>query len=253
MRGLCVGLAVAVASVMLFGTAWAEDIAPSPATRYSPDPTPMAADRDPCALFTPDATYVTHTIRMQLENRKVKMRVPVEYFEDRWDQQDGFEDTAQLFSVEIGTFLPVSRPETGRRNKQHIWNWMDFIVRDIKPLEEVAAMGATDWIRGNTRTKLSDFPRLPGPFGLVEIRSDGRQPDVGFRKDYFLAEAEGGKLEAFFTCSAPDGFINPGCQMLFRSNNMDTKASFRRAELSNWLKIKNDIDQFLACATSKNL
>ncbi len=79
---------------------------------------------------------------MQLEGREVSLRVPKQFFEDPWDFQSGFADTAQLFRVEIGTFTPVSRAETGRRNKRDVWNWMDFLIGHTIPLERMAVLSA---------------------------------------------------------------------------------------------------------------
>jgi len=45
-------------------------------------PTPIPDDLDPCWAFTEDAAYVKHTLYMQLEDREVQMRVPIDYFED---------------------------------------------------------------------------------------------------------------------------------------------------------------------------
>jgi hypothetical protein len=114
------------------------------ASPYRPPPPrcPLPADRDPCAAFTADADYVSQTLIMQLEGREVSLRVPKQFFEDPWDFQSGFADTAQLFRVEIGTFTPVSRAETGRRNKRDVWNWMDFLIGHTIPLERMAVLSA---------------------------------------------------------------------------------------------------------------
>jgi hypothetical protein len=244
--------AVLVALAFVANTTFADEAAPLP-SRLSQVPTPMPADRDPCALFTPDADYVTQTIIMEREHRRVQMRVPKVYFEDAWDRVDGFEDTAQLFSVEIGTMLPVSRPETGRRNTVGIWNWMDFVTRDSKPLEEISVLHATTWNRGSTYQSLTEFARLPGPFALSEIVSDGRPLLKGFRSNYYISENSSAQLHAFLECDEIGNVPSPGCQMFLRSGGMDVEVGFRRTELPNWEKIKQDVDQFLVCAISDDL
>lgn len=71
-------------------------------------PAPLrAADPDPCAAFTDSATYVSSTVIMQLEHRRVPLRVPIEYFEDRWDRVGWVETTSQLFSVDNNDFTPA--------------------------------------------------------------------------------------------------------------------------------------------------
>ena len=81
--------------------------------------TPAAAEAPvggPCAAFTPDADIVSSTIVMQLEHRRVPLRIPKEYFEDPWDRVGGVETTSQLFSVDVNDLTPVTRPQTAERN-----------------------------------------------------------------------------------------------------------------------------------------
>ena len=174
---LAVPVAIACGSLsILVSILWSTTALAEP---VSTKPTLLAEIHTPCIAFTDDADYISQSLIMQLEDRAVPLRIPRPFFEDFWDQRDGFADTAQLFRVEIGTFLPVSRAETGRRNKQDIWNWMTFVIGDRLPLEELAEY----YVEKDVNT-LRVPPLLPTcravmePFGLLSLRrGDGKQQD----------------------------------------------------------------------------
>ena len=217
-------------------------------------PTPIPDDLDPCFAFTEDATYVNHTIHKQLENRDIHMRVPIDYFEDRWDRKDGFRDTAQLFSVEIGSFKMVSRPETAERNKKGIWNWFTFLVSDHIPMEILAPRETERGIRGgNPDRPLADYERMPGPFGLQEIRSPSHQSKYKIEKNIYLAFDANGKLATILNCRAPGSVLQPGCEQFFEAAGLDVSVSYLRTELVHWSRFQADVTRFLTCATSSKL
>ena len=187
-------------------------------------PTPIPDDLDPCWAFTEDATYVNHTIVMQLEHREVKIRVPIDYFEDRWDRKDGFRDTAQLFSVEIGSFLPVTRPETAERQKKGLQGLLLVLISDHIPMEILAPREAERYVRGgNPDRPLEDYVRMPGPFGLEEIESpseeayDQNPPE----KRIYISEESSGALSAILNCNKPGFVLNPGCKHFFSAAGLD--------------------------------
>lgn len=217
-------------------------------------PTPIPDDLDPCWAFTEDATYVNQTIIMQLEHREVKMRVPIDYFEDRWDRKDGFRDTAQLFSVEIGTFKMVSRPETAERNKKGVWNWFTFLVSDHIPMETLAPRETERGIRGgNPDRPLSEYALMEGPFGLKEVRSPSHQSKYKIEKNIYLDFDTNGKLTTILNCRAPGSVLQPGCEQFFEAAGLDVSLSYRRTELIHWREFQADVTRFLTCATSSNL
>lgn len=219
-------------------------------------PAPLAANRAPCAKFTVDTNYISQSLIMDLEVATVPLRVPEQFFEDIWDRKNGFAVTSQLFRVEIGTFLPVSRSETGRRNRQDIWNWMTFVIGDRLPLEELAVLSAESFsgvTGGNLARKVDGYPRLSGLFGLAEILSDAPQPAAPFRTNTYLAESAEGGLAAVLSCNAPDSVAHPVCLHWFRAAGMDVKLEYRRTELADWQALQGDVTAFLDCAISAPL
>ena len=219
-------------------------------------PTLIPDDLDPCWAFTEEATYVNQTIIMQLEQREVKMRVPIDYFEDRWDRKDGFRDTAQLFRVEIGSFLPVTRPETAERQKKGLRSLLQILVSDHIPMEKLAPLQAELFVRGgNYDRPLEDYVRMPGPFGLQEIESpseeayDQNPPE---RRIYISVESSGA-LSAILKCHKPGFVLNPGCEHFFSAAGLDVSLSYDLFELPNWRRIQGDVTRFLTCATSSKL
>lgn len=217
-------------------------------------PTPISADLDPCWAFTKDATYVKHTLYMQLEDRDVQMRVPVDYFEDPWDRRDGSSDTAQLFRVEIRSFLPVTRPETAERQKQGFRSVLLILIGDQLPVDALAPREAERYVRGgNPDRPLTDYPRLPGPFGLNEIASSSKHSQREIQRTIYLSEDSSGAPSAIMNCQMPDAVPNPQCRHFFSAAGVDVSLSYDLSELANWKIIQNNVARFLMCATSSNL
>ena len=217
--------------------------------------TPLPESRAPCAAFTPEADYIEQTLIMQLEGREIGLRIPRVFLEDVWDLQPGFKDTAQLFRVEIGSFTPVSRAETGRRNKRGIWNWMTFTIGDKIPLDRLAVLYAelgSAVIGGDNSRDLASYTPMPGLFGLAEIRSDAPQPTPSFRTNTDISRAADGTRSAVLSCSFPGSVMNPVCEHWFRAAGMDVDLSYRRTELPNWQALQEDVTTFLICATRKH-
>jgi hypothetical protein len=217
-------------------------------------PTPISDDLDPCWAFSDDAIYVNHTIHKQLENRDIHMWVPIEYFEDRWDRKDGFRDTAQLFSVEIGSFKMVSRPQTAERKKKGIRSLLLVLVGDHVPMEILAPKEAERFIRGGDPDRpLAEYKRMDGPYGLEEIRSPSHQSKYKIEKNIYLDFDKTGKLTTILNCHAPDTLLNPGCEQFFEASGLDVSMTYDLSELPNWQILQEDVTRFLTCATSPKL
>ena len=236
------------AFALLLSTAACAELSPTA-------PSPLPATRAPCAAFTPEADYIEQTLIMDLEGREIALRIPRVFLEDVWDQRPGFKDTAQLFRVEIGSFTPVSRPETGRRNKRRIWNWMDFLITDWVPLDRIAVLSAesrSSVIGGNSARDLDSYAPAPGPFGLAEIRSDAPQPTPSFRTNTYVFRSEDDTLSAVLSCNVPGSVMHPICLHWFRAAGMDVQLTYRRTELPNWRALQDDVTAFAGCLTNTN-
>lgn len=216
-------------------------------------PIPLPATRIPCAAFTPDADYIEQALIMQLEGREIGLRIPRVFLEDVWDLRPGFKDTAQLFQVEIGSFIPVSRAETGSRNKRGIWNWMHFVITDWIPLEEIAEYGVEkDVITLRVAPTFPDLTRGAGPYGLVALgRGDGL-PLPPHQREVFVNLSPNGDLNAVLTCDTPQRANYPICLHYFRASGMDVELSYRRTELPNWQALQDDVTAFAGCLTKAN-
>lgn len=120
-------------------------------------------------------------IEMELEDRLVPMRVPKRYLEDRFDHTEGAVHGAQLFSVSVPTFEPITRQETGRRNAAGLpWDWMTFLVHDLLPLDQTVGLQLTlpisyaDIGKPRSVPDVHEFPNEPGPYGLTRIVAPDR-------------------------------------------------------------------------------
>ena len=221
-------------------------------TAATAEPIPLPTTRAPCAAFAVDAEYVSRFLVMDLEGGNVPLRIPIQFLEDFWDHNQGFADTAQLFRVEIGTVQPVGRKESGRRNREGIWNWITFVIKDVLPLERLAVLSAESWsavIGGDQARRLESYAPSPGPFGLAEIRSDAPQPTSDFRTNTYIAKSNDGVLTAVLSCNALGSVPYPGCQHWFRATGMDVELSYRRTELPNWQALQEDVTAFAECLT----
>lgn len=203
----------------------------------------------PCNAFSLDADYVNSTIVMQLEKREINIRVPREYFEDPWDLVNGFRDTSQLFMVEIGSFLPVSRQEAGKRNKRGIWNWITFIVGDTISLSEIARQRAD--LFGSEQPEIENYTVRPSDFGLTLVETKDSSLSRTPRNDLFLyyRSPERREIETVIQCTSPNDKTRPHpiCSQFFRSSGMDVELTFSRRELKSWKQLQYDVTQFLSC------
>ncbi len=212
------------------------------------------AEADPaavaCHAFTPGAEYTDSTVVRQLEGGEVTLRVPAEYFEDLWDRRGGFRDTAQLFRVEIGTFEPVSRRETGERNRQGIWNWMPFVVGDLVPLPQIAAITAEPFVIPNP--PVTSYAMRPGEHGLTWLDTPFASDKADARDDVFIDPADHATMATVISCDSPldPALLSPGCRQSFRAAGLDVQLSFRRTELARWREFQAQVTAFLTCATS---
>ncbi len=232
--------ALVVGFLGLTGVALAEDALPEP--KWG----------DPCARFTPDASYVTSTIIMRLEKREVHLRVPIEYFEDAWDRVDGFADTAQLFSVEMGSFDPISRPEASERKKRgERRRPMTFLISDVVPFDRLGPIRAEQFMMpGPDGKHLSQYPRHAGPFGLSQIFSSGFEASLDYQNDVFVAEGPNGDVRAIFDCRKPTNVMKPSCSQNFTVAGLDVQLTFDLSDLQHWDRLQSDVSKFLTCATT---
>jgi len=224
---------------------------PAAAMAESKCGTPLPELRDPCRAFAGETRLVQQTLEMDLEDRRVALRIPETYFEDFWDRRDGFTDTAQLFRVEIGSFEPVSRIETGRRNESGIWNWMTFVIGDFIPLEELAELHVEQDVSTlRMPPTFPDLPRTQGPFSLTSlVRGVDQRPRLHDR-EVFVSLDSVGSLSAVLTCDTPQTANYPHCSQWFRAAGMDVKLACRRVELPRWQALQHDVTAFLTCATA---
>jgi hypothetical protein len=217
-------------------------------------PAGAQTDADPaavaCYAFTPNAKYVDTTVVRQLEGGEVMLRVPVQYFEDFWDRAGGHRDTAQLFQVEIGSWEPVTREETGTRNAAGIWNWMHFVVGDTVSLEGIAVIEAGSFDPNTTPVSL--FPTRSGPEGLAWLDTPFAFDDEQLERDVFTDPAPPAALATVIACHSSANPANrfPNCTQHFRAAGLDTRVTYRRTELPRWREVQAQVTAFLSCATS---
>ena len=229
-----------------------------PDERNKQPPSVIDLSLDPCRYFTSDEPMVGFFIAMELEERRVPMRVPKRYLEDRFDHEEGAEHGTQLFSIEVPTFEPITRPETGRRNAAKLpWNWMHFVVTDQLPVDKTIGhklrlpISLEDIGKPRTTPDWRDFPHAPAPYGLTRVVA----PDRLGGEDLFVHLDEEGGLAGWMHCSVPglNRVRNGLCVHTTRLSGMDVLMSFRRTELPNWKIIHDNVAQFLTCATSDNI
>lgn len=206
---------------------------------------------DPCALFEGNDDVVTFFIDMDLEGGEVEMRVPKVFLEDPHDHQDGVCHGSQLFRVMIDNFLPMTRRQTSEFNRAGTWErgkprYTWFVVGDILDLDRIAALSLKRMLPKTPERPISDYEFVPFDHGLLKaVPSDGE-----VQKDVFLAYSNEGDLSSVLTCSADGTVTYPFCTHFFRSSEMDVQLNFAKPYLSEWQKMRNDVDRFFSCATN---
>lgn len=213
---------------------------------------------DPCRYFTAEEPMVSFFIEMEHEDRLAPMQVPKRYLEDRFDHTEGAKHGTQLFRIEVTTFEPVTRRETGRRNAAALpWDWMNFAVTDQLPVDETIGktlqlpISVEDIGKPRTDPDWRNFRSETGPYGLTSVIA----PDRLGGEDLFVHYYEDGGLAGWMLCGVRgiNNTLNEGCSHTTRLSEMDVRISFLRTELSNWNIIYQNVAQFLTCATSENL
>ena len=217
-------------------------------------PAGAQTDADPdaiaCHAFTPDAEYVETTVIRQLEGGEVTLRVPAQYFEDYWDQRGGSRDTAQLFRVEMGSWKPVTREETGTRNTAGVWNWMTFTLGDVVALERVATIGAD--LFAAQEVPLAAYPPRSSPEGLAWLDSPYASDKKWPKWDVFVDPVPPAPLTTVIQCSSPLDPVSrsPTCTQIFRASGLDAQLLYGRTELPRWREFQAEVMAFAACARS---
>lgn len=242
-------------------SAHAEEVSQKPDRNLQP-PSEIDPTLDPCRHFTSDEPMVGFFIGMEHEDRLVPMRVPKRYLEDRFDHQEGAVHGAQLFRIEVPTFEPITRAETGRRNAANLpWDWMNFIVKDQLPLDQTAGLqlltlGLPFGDPRRIEERLNpphprDFPSEKGPYGLTRVIA----PDRLEGEDLFVHYNADGNLAGWMRCSVKGvgSTRNAGCDHTTRLSTMDVSIGYLRTELPNWEVIYDNVAKFLTCATTNNI
>jgi hypothetical protein len=205
---------------------------------------------DACALFTPDATYVTLAIEMDLEGREVQIRVPTDYFEDRLNPAKIQRTTSKLFSVEIGTFLPVTRPQTAEKHKAGLMDYMAFLVGDVVDLKQIA-LNRIEQYKVREKKPLAEYIAKPIDFGLYDVEMDHPYLQDEFAYNVYLDARPDEEFSAVISCDAPGTVLSPGCDHFFVAENLDVDVHYNRNYLPYWKEIQGSMSDFLKCSTPK--
>lgn len=199
-----------------------------------------------CQLFSEEVEFVEQILYMKQEKVRHRLRIPKIYFEDGWDRINGIEHEAQLISVSIDDFTPVTRADTAQLNKEGRITYMWFVMRDLIPLEERLPINLTYAYPGASRD-LTSFLEVEAEYGLTEFR-----PVVATdpNREAFVARENDGALRAILVCSRiqdfPDG--RPVCRHDVRINGIDVSISYPRAFMSEWTRIEESVSDFISCA-----
>ncbi len=202
-----------------------------------------------CRLFSEETAFVNQTLYMKQEDVRHELRIPLAYFEDRWDRIDGAEHEAQLLRVMIDEFTPVTRPETAQLNKAGRRDYMNFVLHDLIPLDERLPIDLTYAYPGAPRD-LNAFEEAPAEFGLVEV-----VPTVPMElsRQAFVARDSDNELTATLICSRPqdrpDG--TPMCSHDLRAHGIDIRISYPREFLNRWTEIQDGVSDFIGCAKTQ--
>ena len=208
---------------------------------------------DACWAFTPDVEMVAQTLYMPIENVSHELKVPVIYFEDRFDRVDGAVYEGQLFSIMNESFEPITRPETAVLNKENNRANMTFVIDDKVPLEQVLGIVAGELDRKVGRD-LALFEETDAEFGLSKVspkRWHDNPESVRTDTELFVGRANDRTVSAVISCNRVEGpNRNPGCNHDFRAHGIDVRANYRSSYLKDWRKIQSDISDFIGCATT---
>lgn len=213
---------------------------------------PLAAQTpSSCWAFTGDAEMVRQTLYMPIEDVSHDLKVPVIYFEDRFDRVDGAVYEGQLFSVMNESFEPVTRPQTAVLNRANNRAYMSFVIHDKVPLDQVLGIIAGELDRKVGRD-LALFEENDSEFGLSKvspIRWHDNPESVRTDREVYVGRATDRTVSAVISCNRVQGpNRHPGCNHDFRAYGIDVRANYRSPYLKDWQRIQSDISDFIDCA-----
>jgi hypothetical protein len=206
---------------------------------------------DACWAFTPDAEMVRQTLYMPIENVSHELKVPVIYFEDRFDRVDGAVYEGQLFRVMNESFEPVTRPQTAVLIRENNRAYMTFVIDDKVPLEQVLGIIAGELDRKVGRD-LALFDEADAEFGLSKLtptRWRENPADVRTDRELYVGREIGGAVSAVIACDRTDDpKRQPSYNHDFRAHGIDVRPSYRTPYQKDWQRIQDDISDFIGCA-----
>lgn len=206
---------------------------------------------DTCWAFTSDAEMVSQTLYMHQEDVSHDLKVPVIYFEDRFDRVDGAIYEGQLFRVMNESFEPVTRPQTAVLIKDNNRAYMTFVIHDFVPMEQLLAISAGSLDRKVGRD-LALFEETDAEFGLSKVtptRWRENPADVRTDRALYVGRDSGGAVAAVIACDrTTDPKRQPSCNHDFRAHGIDVRANYRSPYQKDWRRIQDDISDFIGCA-----
>lgn len=215
---------------------------------------PVSAETpEVCRFFDANAEMVTQTLYMHQEDVSHDLKVPIIYFEDKFDRVNGSVHQGQLFSVMNEDFTPVTRPQTAALIAAGNWAYMTFVLHDKVPLEQVLGIIAGELDRKVGRD-LANFEEIDAEFDLALVRPKrwrDNPSDIRDDKETFVGRDAAGDVSAVISCDLTDDpSRRPGCNQDFRAHGIDVRTNYRSEFLKDWRRLQTDISEFIGCAVN---
>lgn len=191
--------------------------------------------------------YVEFSLVMELENRRLPMHVPRNYFEDRWDLVDGAEHTAQRFSLDFETLRPLKLIERHRLNKQGKLNLLSVLLGDtVGPFKRLryAISAAQGWSLDKDSI---------GPIDEIEFKYGLKEVDLGTESydRVFFWPSQNNPSPISIICTGARPVRRKLCRHYFRSNEgIDVNLTYPMYDLFRWGQTQERIEELISCFVS---
>lgn len=176
----------------------------------------------------------------------MKLRVPTEYFDQRFVPVDGGIREGLLLRMQATDFSPWPREIRPHTSEGPL---MGYLLTDYLPFDIVADRSARIEA-GHRLIGEVEWSRALGPFGLSVLTTPPpEEPRVGLmrRNDVYVGVDSQDTITDVIRCQRPGRAPFQTCDHLIEAGEIDIKLNYAPEFLADWARLSSGATQFLDC------
>ena len=178
--------------------------------------------------------------------KSLKLRVPTEYFDQRFVPVDGGVREGLLLRMQATDFSPWPREIRPHTSEGPL---MRYLLTEYLPFDTVADRSARIEA-GHSLIGEVEWSLAPGPFGLSVLTAPPpEEPRVGLvgRNDVYVAVDSQDTITDVIRCQRPGRTPFQSCDHLIEAGEIDIKLNYAPEFLADWARLSSGAIQFLDC------